>query len=132
VLDAVGGPLRGNRKPQPKSWMDYGIGRSKFNLGAAMNVQQRHVRAQLYIKGALAKTFFGLLKNQKAEIERELDHPLAWDEAPDEQDRRIVCYLNDVDLGDRNDWPHQHKWLAKWLNEMHRVFAPRVRALEAD
>jgi hypothetical protein len=39
VLDTVGGPLRGNRKPQPQSWMGYGIGRSDFNLGGAMNLQ---------------------------------------------------------------------------------------------
>jgi hypothetical protein len=90
------------------------------------------VRAELYIKGDLAKTFFGLLKNQKPEIERELGHPLVWEELPDARDSRIACYLKDVDLADRKDWPHQHEWLAKRLNEMHRVFAPRVRALEVD
>jgi hypothetical protein len=29
------------------------------------------------------------------------------------------------------DWPRQHEWLAKRLNDMHRVFAQRVRALDA-
>ena len=48
--------------------MGYSIGRSGFNLGAVMNRQKQHVRAELYIAGDLAKTFFGLLKNQKAEI----------------------------------------------------------------
>lgn len=32
---------------------------------------------------------------------------------------------------DKTDWPRQHEWLAKRVNEMLRVFAPRVRALEA-
>ena len=36
VLAAAGGPVSGNRKPQPQSWMAYGIGRSGFNLGATM------------------------------------------------------------------------------------------------
>jgi len=83
-----------------------------------MNLQKRHVRAELYIAGNLAKTFFGLLNNQKAEIEGELSYPLEWEELPDARDCRIACYLNEVGL-------------AKRLNEMHRVFAPRVRVLEA-
>jgi hypothetical protein len=41
-------------------------------------------------------------------------------------------YLSDVDPEDETDWPRQHEWLAGRLNEMHRVFAPRVRALDAD
>ena len=36
VLNTAGGPISGNRKPQPQSWMAYSIGRSKFNLGAVM------------------------------------------------------------------------------------------------
>ena len=130
VLDAVGGPVLGTRKPQPQSWMAYGIGRMPFNLGAVMTRQKRHVRAELYIAGDRAKTFFGLLRNQKAEIEKELGYPLEWEELPDARDCRIACYLNDADPADRADWPRQHEWFAKRLNEMHRVFAPRVRGLE--
>jgi hypothetical protein len=44
----------------------------------------------------------------------------------------MASYLNDVDPKDKTDWPRQHEWLAKRLNEMHRVFAPRVNALEAE
>ncbi len=82
------------------------------------------------MQGAPAKTFFGLLKNQKAEIERELGYPLEWEELPEVQHSRIVIFLNDADPSDEADWPRQHEWLAKRLNEMHRVFAPRVRDLE--
>jgi hypothetical protein len=58
-------------------------------------------------------------------------YPLEW-ELPEAQTCRIACYLNDVDPADETDWPRQHEWLAKRLNEMHRVFAQRVKALEAD
>ena len=47
-------------------------------------------------------------------------------------DCRIACYLNDVDPADKADWPKQHEWLVKRLNELHRIFAPRVRAFDAD
>jgi hypothetical protein len=53
-------------------------------------------------------------------------------ELPEVRDCPIASYLNDVDPADETDWPRQHEWLAKRLNEMHRVLAPRVKALEAD
>jgi len=97
-----------------------------------MTRQKRHIRAELYIAGDLAKPLFGLLRNQKAEIEKELGYRLEWEELPEARDCRIVCYLNDVDPADETDWPRQHEWLAKRLNELHQIFAPRVRALAAD
>ena len=78
-----------------------------------MTLQKRHIRAELYIAGDRAKTFFSLLKNQLAEIEKELGYPLEWEELPEARDCRIACYLNDVDPADKTDWPHQHEWLAK-------------------
>jgi Domain of unknown function (DUF4268) len=80
--------------------------------------------------GTPAKTVFGHLIKQKAEIERELGYPLEWQELPDGQDSRIAVFLNNADPLDEADWPRQHEWLAKRLNEMHRVFAPRVKDLE--
>jgi Domain of unknown function (DUF4268) len=132
ILSAVGGPVSGNRKPQPQSWMAYGIGRSGFNLGAVMIRPKNQVRAELYIAGDRAKAFFGLLKRQKDVIERELGYSLEWEELPSRRDCRISSYLNEVDPEDEAGWPHQHEWLAKRLNDMHRVFAHRVVALNAD
>ncbi len=130
ALDTADGPVSGNRKPQ--SWMAYGVGRSGFNLGAVMVRQKNQVRAELYISGDNAKAFFGLLKQQKSDIERELGDPLEWEELPTRRDCRISAYRNDVDPEDETDWPRQHEWLAKRLNKMHRVFADRVKALNAD
>src|SRR5207245_1038569 len=36
ALNALGGPVLGNRKAQPQSWMVYSIGRSDFHLSAVM------------------------------------------------------------------------------------------------
>jgi hypothetical protein len=72
VLDAAGGPVSGNRKPQPQSWMAYRIGRSGFNLGAGLIRPKNQIRAELYISGDRAKAFFGLLKRQKMRSSRSL------------------------------------------------------------
>lgn len=131
VLNALAGPVGGNRKPQPQSWMAYPIGRTGFHLGAVMVRPKRQVRAELYLSGDLAKAHFALLRQQREEIERELGFSLEWEELPEGRDCRISSYLNDVDPEGEHDWPRQHEWLARRLNAMHRVFAPRVQILDA-
>lgn len=132
VLEAEGGPVSGNRKPQPQSWMGWGVGRSGFSLNAVMIRPKNQVRAEVYISGDRAKAYLALLKEQKDAIERELGCPLEWEDLPSRRDCRIASYLDDVDPDDDADWPRQHKWLASQLNNMHRVFFNRVRTLDAD
>jgi hypothetical protein len=132
LLNEVNGPVSGNRKPQAQSWMNYPIGRTNFALGAAMIRPKRQVRSELYIAGDEAKNFFFLLREQKDTIEKELGYALEWEELPARRDCRISSYLEDVDPEDESDWARQHKWLASRLNDMHRVFANRVRFLDSD
>lgn len=127
VLTRSGGPVAGNRKPQPQA---YPIGRSHFNLTAVMIRPKRQIRAELYIAGDQAKAFLAALKAQSEAIERELGYSLEWEELPSRRDCRIACYLNEVDPENAADWPRQHEWLAKRLNDLHRVLASRVKVLE--
>ncbi len=57
---------------------------------------------------------------------------MEWEELPERRDCRVSSYLNDVDPEDKADWLRQHEWLAKRLNDMHRVLANRVKKLDAD
>lgn len=132
ALDKAAGPVSGARKPQPQSWMNYSIGRTGFNLGAVMIRPKRQIRAELYIAGDQAKSFFHLLLEQKQAIEQELGYELDWEELPTRRDCRISVYLTNVDPEDERDWPRQHEWLAAKVNDFHRVFLNRVRDLDAD
>jgi hypothetical protein len=132
VLRAMGGPVSGNRKPQAQSWMAYPIGRSGFNLGAVMIRPKKLIRAELYISGDQAKAFLTLLKNQRESVERELGYQLDWEDLPAKRDCRIASYFHDVDPENETDWQRQHEWLAKRLNDMHRVFVHRIASLDAD
>jgi len=129
-LDRAGGRISGARKPQAQSWMGYSIGRTGFHLGAVMLRPKRQVRAELYIAGDQAKALFAALQQQADEIKQELGYALVWEELPARRDSRVSIYLDDVDPEDEADWPRQHAWLAARLNDMHRVFANRVRFLE--
>ena len=109
--------------------MSYGIGRTGFNLAAAMHSTKNWLRTELYISGADANERFDLLAQQKDDIERELGYPLEWEELPTKRDCRIAYYLQDADPWDETDWPRQHGWLAEHLNKMHKVFSGRVKNL---
>ena len=129
-LNVAGGPVRGNSKPRPQHWMTYGIGRSGFHLGAAMNTQQKTLRVDLYINGEDASERFDQLERNKDEIERNFGYALKWgDQSPSARDRKIAYYLRDVDPVDESDWARQHDWLAEHLNKMHRAFAQQIRDL---
>lgn len=132
VLSSKGGPVLGNKKPQPQSWMAYPIGRSAAHLGAVMLSQRNRVRAELYLSGHNAKAFFGLLEKQKEAVQQELGYRLEWEPLPEGQDSRICAYLTDANPKAENDWKRQHEWLADRLNDLHRVFSHRVKELNPD
>jgi hypothetical protein len=90
------------------------------------------IRVELQINGVHAKGLFRMLRAQAAAVESALGYPLDWEELPDAQDSRISCTLNEADPEDEADWPRQHDWLARRLNELHRVFAQRVKALDVN
>lgn len=132
ALDEANGPVAGNRKPQAQSWMAYPVGRTGFNLGAAMTIAKHQIRAELYISGDTAKASFYLLREKAAEIEQELGHALEWEELPTARDSRVAVYLKDFSFGDKEDWPRQHQWLVTRLNSMHRAFAERVKTVDPN
>ncbi len=131
VLDAKRGAFAaGHRKPQPKSWMHYSIGRTGFWLSAVMLRQTRQIRAELYVAGDRAKALFALFETERAGIEVEIGYRLSWEELPTKRDCRIGVYLDDADPEEEADWPRQHRWLAERLNELHGVFAERVKNID--
>lgn len=132
VLKRLGGPVKGNKKPQPSYLMGYPTGRSGFRVYAVMLRNQNRLRAALYLVGDEAKSNFAVLQRQKAEIERDLGFPLEWEEQLGQQESRVSCYLDGVDPEDESDWLRQHEWLAGRLNGLHGVFAARVTALDAQ
>ena len=126
---AVGGPVRMTDRDRPQGWSEFAVGRTNFNLSAVMLRNGKQVRAELYIRGPSAKQHLEGLRAQSEQIQSELGYPLAWEDLPERTDCRVAVYLDDADPDDRGDWDRQHRWLAERLNDLHRVFSDRVKAL---
>lgn len=130
ALQNKNGPISGNRKAQPQSWMSYSIGRTGFTLGASMQRHEDSIRAELYIGNEDAKSYFKLLRKHLENIHEELGYELDWQELPEKRDCRIAIALSSTNVEQNEDWPRQHDWLASKINDLHRVFSRRVKALD--
>jgi hypothetical protein len=123
-------------KALPQNWMNMAIGRSGFNLSTVASFwdsetesyKSNEIRAELVITGAHAKIYFAALETEKEVIATELGYALSWHNP--ENSRMCRLYVRKaVNLRDQQTWLEQHHWLLERLEDMHRVFAPRVRVL---
>lgn len=120
------------RKPGPKHWTSFGIGRTGIHLTATSNTLEKRLGVQLYVGANDAKAFFHLLHDQKDKIENEVGSPLDWRELPDGKCSRIIMFKEECDPTDETDWMVQHTWLADTLEKFYVVFQDRVRGLNSE
>ena len=127
-LNEAGNPVPGDLASRSDSMIHFAIGKHGFFVSAQIFVKKPKIKSQIYIYENNVENFYLLLQKQREDIKRELGYSLKWEKQ--RKTRRIAIYLNDANPYDRGDWPRQHMWLAKRLNDLHRVFAPRVEALK--
>ena len=118
------------RKPQPQCWMGFKVGRSGFQIHTWASRDERYISVGLTVEGTHGRSHFDRLKMSKTEIEREISPELEWQENP--KQNYIRFYLRNTDLEDTEDWKRQHQWLCEQLETFHKVFVPRVEALNTS
>ena len=120
------------QKPRARYWSDYSIGRSGFNLSARVSIVTGETGVHLIMDGPQAKPRFQLLLKDRDAIERELGTELEWRELPAKKQSHVVLRLKDIDPKVRTNWSDQHAWLQEKLESFYKVFAPRIRNLDAE
>jgi hypothetical protein len=123
-------------KALPQHWMNIAIGRSGFNLAAIASFwnsetesyDSHEIRAELAMTDAHAKTYFATLEVEKETIGAAIGDALTWHNPENARVCRIYLRKS-VNLRDQKAWPEQHRWLLERLEDLHRVFASRVRVL---
>jgi hypothetical protein len=131
LLKTEDGPFKVTR-PQPHSQMSLSIGPPGFVLIAFIDAAEKRVGIYLQLSGPSAKANLHILHSQKAAIETEIISPLEWRELPDKQEGYIMIRWEGADPNDRSAWAEQHEWLRETLLAFHRVFADRVKDLDAS
>lgn len=119
-----------SQKPLPQHWTNFAIGRSYFHMSALVNTWERKIGVVLTLSGPHAKAHFQMLYADKEAIEAEVGCELEWRQNPDKKESGIWL-RTDLDPTKRETWPEQHRWLLDKLETFRKVFAPRVKTLDA-
>ena len=120
------------RKPSPQYYQEFAIGKTQFDLLANFHVDKNYVSAALELKGEDNKSHFALLYQDKEEIEKLLGNTLYWDKKPHANYCTIGLSIDNCDLENRDTWPDLLKWQYEKLENLYRVFAPRIKTLDAS
>lgn len=131
LLEGRSGAIR-PRKPFPQGWADFAIGRNDFHLSALVNTREPCIGVLLYIDGSDAKAHFHLLEQDKEAIKAEMGEELEWCELPERRASAVQLMSRGTDPTRRDEWEQQQQWMRDILEAMHRVFAPRVKELDAS
>ncbi|MDQ3817556.1 MAG: DUF4268 domain-containing protein [Acidobacteriota bacterium] len=126
------------QKPGRQHWMNHSIGRSGFYLASIAstwsteaNTWEPEIRVELIMHDENAKKYFAMLEAQKEEINGAFGQPLVWHN-PSEKKASKIYVRQSTDFTDAEKWPEQHEWLRANLEKMHRVFAARIKQLDAS
>ena len=121
-----------HRKPQSLHYQNFAIGKTQFKLVAEFHIGKNYISAGLSLTGDNAKAHFALLQKDKNEIEKELNKTLTWLKNPDTKYSYIVIFKESDNHTNRDAWPSLLEWHFDNLEALHRVFAPRIKTLDAS
>ena len=121
--------------PRPLNWLGMsGVGRAGFYLYGVVSTWSEsgghEMRAELVITGQDADHYFDLLHADRHDVEEEheFSDEMEWYNPTGVQQRKIYWRLA-TDFGDRDLRTDQYRWLLERVEALHRVLAPRVKAL---
>lgn len=119
-------------KAYPTNLYGLSIGRSDVSFEAYANSIEKHIGVLIGFWRKHARAYFHLLHEQREVIEQELGLPLEWNEKPGKKSCSIAYRIQNIDPLDESHWPTQHYWLVNSLEKIHKVFSPRIKALDPE
>ena len=127
--------VKKTHSPRPYQWLGMlGVGRGGFFLHGVMSTWAEEggheLRAELQITGQDTDHYFGLLSadHQDIENDHEFEEELVWYNPTGVQQRKIYWRLL-TNFGDPDLRTEQYRWLLERVEALHRILAPRVKAL---
>ena len=130
VLKESGVPIAGEFKPTREGNGYFPVDKSGYGkAGFCLRVwvTKKRFEVGLSLSDADWEAVFSRLEREKDTLGEELPQysPLEWKRL--RKSARISTRFEDVDTHEKSDWRQQHEWIAVCLNEMFRVFAPRIK-----
>jgi hypothetical protein len=120
-----------SQKPSIDHWKSFAIGRSNFQLIAAVGMRDGYLSISMVMTGPDAKAHFHLLEREREQIDAVLGPNLQWRELPNNKQSDVLLFERPVEPTDPNKWPIYFAWFHQKLEAFYKVFAPRVKKLNA-
>ena len=121
------------RKGQPQYWQGFSIGRTGFQLVANVRFRENRIGVGLILDSNDSKKHLALLLKDKDEIELELGSAIESSAKSGQRQCSIGRGGRDnCDLRNRDNWPDYLNWMCEELENLYRVFAPRIKNLNAS
>ena len=116
------------RKGQPQSWYNFSSGTTGLTYAVSFAKGNR-VRVELYIDTGDAETnknIFAKLKDDKVNIEQQINEKLEWEELPNKRASRIAVYRDGNISDDSQTIEEINKWCIDKLLQMKNIFGSRI------
>ena len=121
------------RKGYPQNFQVFAIGRDRCMLMATVHFKENRIGVELLLEGDDSKKHFALLSKDKDEIELELGRTIEWSNKSGQKQCSIGKSVRDnCDLMNRGNWPDYLNWMCEELENLYRVFAPRIKNLDTS
>ncbi len=117
-------------KPQPSTWVGYGIGRTGFGMYPMVYVNSDSASVKVGMNDGDATAHYHLLHDDREEIEQELGFQVDWQEKPGKKE----CSIEVNRSGKLSQKAERRKlivWMLETMDAFDRVFRPRIKALDA-
>jgi len=72
------------------------------------------------------KAAFDALYQHKTEIESKVGVELQWNRGDDIKSSKVFIRLDNVSIGNENDWPQMAKFHADWSKKFYDVIVPYI------
>jgi len=124
------------QKPRPRHYMNFAIGKSGVHLTAIASYLNSktnswdggEVRAEVYISGQYAKSYFDQFHGKKDQIEEMIGEPCIWHN-PENKKSAGIYLRKSAKIKDKSDWNNQHQWLFEKLELLTKTFKPELASL---
>ena len=114
------------RKPREDYWYAFDLGRTFAELDISIYLDEKYADCQIYLYDRQA---YQLLCQQQNEIERELGYSLEWQPIVSKSASRILIKKN-ADIDNPQERQELKEWFFQTAEQLHKVFSPRVIALQ--
>jgi hypothetical protein len=84
-------------------------------LSAVVGMREASIAVELTFWYDQTQAYFAILSRDREAIEAEVGEPLEWQAQGDRKHSKIRIKREGVDLGNRQEWPDQHRWLREKL-----------------